>query len=129
MRIAYFDCPMGASGDMILGALLDAGLDGEQLAGALAGLNLPGYTLRWARVKKGPLAATQVTVETSDTSAPPARAPATHLNSPARPFWTFPATIPRPTPCPGTPRPHPRRHATIPPATTSPCRLHASCRR
>ena len=31
MRIAFFDCFSGASGDMILGALLDAGLELEDL--------------------------------------------------------------------------------------------------
>lgn len=67
IKIAYFDCPMGISGDMILGALIDAGLDPERLAGALARLNLPGYKLRWERVMKGPFAATQVDVEVTDT--------------------------------------------------------------
>ncbi len=69
MRVAYFDCPMGASGDMILGALIDGGLDGRRLVEALAGLNLPGYKLRWERVLKGPLDATQATVE-MDAAAP-----------------------------------------------------------
>ena len=68
MRIAYFDCPMGASGDMVLGALIDAGLEGAQLAEALAGLKLPGYELRWESVMKGPFAATQVSVAVSDTT-------------------------------------------------------------
>lgn len=68
MRTAYFDCPMGVSGDMILGALIDAGLQGERLAEALKGLDLPGYALRWERVMKGPIAATQVTVEVTDTA-------------------------------------------------------------
>ena len=31
MRTAYFDCIAGASGDMMLGALVDAGLPGDQL--------------------------------------------------------------------------------------------------
>ncbi len=31
MKIAYFDCFAGASGDMILGALVDAGLDIDEL--------------------------------------------------------------------------------------------------
>ena len=66
MQVAYFDCPMGVSGDMILGALVDAGLEGERLARALKGLNLPGYKLRWERVLKGPLAATQATVQVQD---------------------------------------------------------------
>lgn len=66
MRIAYFDCPMGVSGDMILAGLIDAGLEGERLTEALAGLKLPGYVLRWERVTKGAFAATQVTVEVTD---------------------------------------------------------------
>jgi uncharacterized protein (DUF111 family) len=68
MQIAYFDCPMGVSGDMILGAVIDAGLDGERLQEALAGLNLPGYALRWERVMKGPFAATLATVAVHDTA-------------------------------------------------------------
>jgi uncharacterized protein (TIGR00299 family) protein len=59
---------MGVSGDMILGALIDAGLEGIRLTKALAGLNLPGLKLRWGRVLKGPLDATQVTVEVNDSA-------------------------------------------------------------
>lgn len=44
-RIAYFDCFSGASGDMLLGALLDAGLDLEDLKEDLRGLGLEGYEL------------------------------------------------------------------------------------
>jgi uncharacterized protein (TIGR00299 family) protein len=51
---------------MVLGALIDVGLDGERLAEALKGLRLPGYALRWRRVLKGPIAATQVSVEVKD---------------------------------------------------------------
>jgi len=69
MQIAYFDCPMGVSGDMMLGALIDAGLQGQRLQEALSGLNLPGYALRWERVMKGPFAATQVTVEVHDSAS------------------------------------------------------------
>jgi hypothetical protein len=46
MRTAYFDCFSGASGDMIIGALLDAGLDFQYLEHELAKLNLSHYTLR-----------------------------------------------------------------------------------
>ncbi len=35
MGIAYFDCFAGISGDMILGALVDAGLDVEELRGEI----------------------------------------------------------------------------------------------
>ena len=45
MTIAYFDCFAGASGDMILGALLDAGAPLEQLSAELAKLGLAGYSL------------------------------------------------------------------------------------
>ena len=45
MKIAYFDCFSGISGNMILGALLDAGLEIETLEGQLANLGLDGYKL------------------------------------------------------------------------------------
>ena len=62
MKIAYFDCFAGASGDMILGALLDAGLDAQALRERLRGLNLPGWDLKIRRVRKNGLAATAVQV-------------------------------------------------------------------
>jgi uncharacterized protein (TIGR00299 family) protein len=53
MKIAYFDCFSGASGDMILGALLDAGLPLEKLKAELAKLNLVGhYELGLEKVTK-----------------------------------------------------------------------------
>ena len=62
MRLAYFDCFAGASGDMLLGALLDAGLDHAALQGRLARLKLPGWRLDIQPVTKNGLAATAVTV-------------------------------------------------------------------
>jgi uncharacterized protein (TIGR00299 family) protein len=64
--IAYFDCLMGVSGDMLLGALIDAGLESDRLTQALSSMDLAGYTLSWERMMKGPLAATQVTVEVTE---------------------------------------------------------------
>lgn len=48
-RIAYFDCFSGASGDMLLGALLDAGLRLPELVADLAGLGPSGYELNLER--------------------------------------------------------------------------------
>jgi len=60
--IAFLDCPSGLSGDMLLGALLDAGLDLETLRVGLRGLDLDGYTLTTADVMRGALGATQARV-------------------------------------------------------------------
>jgi uncharacterized protein (DUF111 family) len=45
MALAYLDCFSGMSGDMLLGALLDAGLSFERLQAGLSGLNVVGYEL------------------------------------------------------------------------------------
>lgn len=66
MRIAYFDCFAGASGDMILGALLDAGVQPEVWQGELTKLNLSGYELKIERVQKQSLTATAVRVRVSE---------------------------------------------------------------
>ena len=44
--LAYLDCFSGISGDMLLGALLDAGFSFERLQEGLQALNLAGYELR-----------------------------------------------------------------------------------
>jgi pyridinium-3,5-bisthiocarboxylic acid mononucleotide nickel chelatase len=66
MKVAYFDCPSGAAGDMILGALVDAGLSFETLRDELARLRLPGYTLARREVMKGAFRATKVEVHVHD---------------------------------------------------------------
>jgi uncharacterized protein (TIGR00299 family) protein len=54
MKVAYFDCFAGASGDMILGALLDAGLELTHLMEELAKLGLDDWDLKVRKVlKKG----------------------------------------------------------------------------
>lgn len=63
MKIAYFDCFSGASGDMILGALIDAGLSSRLLRKELKKLGLPSVHLKATKVLKGGLTATQVVVE------------------------------------------------------------------
>jgi uncharacterized protein (TIGR00299 family) protein len=66
MKLAYFDCLAGISGDMILGALLDAGLDAELFQEALRGLHLSEYELRIEKVQKGVIQATDVQVLVKD---------------------------------------------------------------
>lgn len=62
MRTAYLDCFSGVSGDMLLGALLDAGLPEADLREVLAALPVPGLSLHIERKTVQGFAATQVTV-------------------------------------------------------------------
>jgi uncharacterized protein (TIGR00299 family) protein len=62
MKIAYFDCFSGASGDMILGALMDAGLPLEHLQEELAKLGLSHYELGKTAVVKNGISGSQALV-------------------------------------------------------------------
>jgi len=62
MKLAYFDCFSGASGDMILGALVDAGLPLATLQERLALLDVEGYEVNAYPVTKKGLRATKVDV-------------------------------------------------------------------
>jgi len=73
MRIAYFDCFSGASGDMILGACLDAGLALDDLRQDLAGLGVGGYTLAVESIRKQGFAASQFDVQLDPTADKPHR--------------------------------------------------------
>jgi pyridinium-3,5-bisthiocarboxylic acid mononucleotide nickel chelatase len=59
-RWAFFDCFAGISGDMTLGALLDAGLDQSSLEEVLGSLALPDFQLQTRRVAKGHLMGVKV---------------------------------------------------------------------
>jgi uncharacterized protein (TIGR00299 family) protein len=66
MNIAYFDCFSGASGDMVLGALVDAGVDLAALEVELRRLPLAGWTIAAEKTKKKGIAATQVRVQSGE---------------------------------------------------------------
>jgi uncharacterized protein (TIGR00299 family) protein len=63
MRIAYLDCASGISGDMTLGALIDAGVDLAAVQAGIDSLGLPSCRLAVADVKKRGFRALQLTVE------------------------------------------------------------------
>ena len=61
-RHLHFDCFSGISGDMTLGALVDAGLPFKDLVRGLAALKVEGYRLARTRVERGAITATKVDV-------------------------------------------------------------------
>jgi len=64
MRTLYFDCFAGASGDMILGAAVGAGVDANALREQLSLLNIEGFSLDFETVDKSGLSATLARVHT-----------------------------------------------------------------
>ena len=65
MRVAHFDCFSGISGDMVLGAVIDAGVPADAIRAALDSLGLP-IKLEVEKVKRCGFAATKATVEAAD---------------------------------------------------------------
>ena len=63
MKIAYFDCFSGISGDMVLGALLDLGLPAASLLEELKKLSLEGYEVHVSREMRGAISGTRVKIE------------------------------------------------------------------
>src|SRR3972149_860780 len=63
MKIAYFDCFAGISGDMILGALLDCGLDEKLWREKLSLLPISGYELKVSTVSKHHLSGKKVDIK------------------------------------------------------------------
>lgn len=75
MRTAYLECFSGISGDMFLGALVDAGVPLDYLAGVTESLHL-GVRLEAGKVTRGGITGTKVDVITHDT--PASEAPHAH---------------------------------------------------
>jgi len=73
MRIAYFDCFAGVSGDMTLGALVDVGVDLALLREELSKLPVSGYSLEASTVKRGGFRGTKVNVIVDEKAQPPRR--------------------------------------------------------
>lgn len=69
MKIAYFDCFSGISGDMILGALIDAGLGIDKLIENLTKLNLK-YKIISKKISKNGIAGTSVTIPSLQEDTP-----------------------------------------------------------
>lgn len=66
MKTLYFDCFAGASGNMILGALIAAGVDVDELKAELAKLNLPDFVLAVEKVDRSGISSTHVRVDIPD---------------------------------------------------------------
>lgn len=66
IRSAYFDCFSGISGDMVLGALVDAGADLRAIEAELRRLGLEGWNISASKVPRRAIFATHVKVETQE---------------------------------------------------------------
>ena len=71
MKYVYFDASSGVSGDMILGALVDLGLQPKVLTSHLSKLSLGGYRIEVSREQRGPIAGTKVNVKVENEVQPP----------------------------------------------------------
>jgi len=89
MRIGFFDCFSGVSGDMILGVLVDAGLKLDDLQAAVSSLGVAGIHLTAERVKRGAFVGTRVEVHTDERGHPhrhlPGRGPGIAREEQVRP--------------------------------------------
>jgi uncharacterized protein (TIGR00299 family) protein len=67
VKVLYFDCFSGASGDMIVGALVDAGVPLEEIRAALGSLSIDGDAVWTERVQRAGIGATKFQVRGEDT--------------------------------------------------------------
>lgn len=73
VRILYLDCFSGISGDMTVGALIDAGADFEAIRRALESLHVHGFTVAAEKITKRGIAATQFHVHQEEHAHHPHR--------------------------------------------------------
>ncbi|HEX3327485.1 MAG TPA: nickel pincer cofactor biosynthesis protein LarC, partial [Actinomycetota bacterium] len=66
MKALYFDCFSGASGDMILGALLDAGASEDQVRASLDAIGVQGWNLQLSQVQRGPLRSSRAEISVTE---------------------------------------------------------------
>jgi pyridinium-3,5-bisthiocarboxylic acid mononucleotide nickel chelatase len=66
MRTLYFDCFSGVSGDMILGALVDLGVEPNFLIDQLSLLGVEGFQLEFEKVDRSGISASRVLVKTEE---------------------------------------------------------------
>ena len=66
MKTIYFDCFSGVSGDMILGALIDLGVEKDSLVHHLSLLPVSGFELQFEKVDRSGIAASRVVVKTEE---------------------------------------------------------------
>ena len=81
MRIGYLECFSGISGDMLLGALVDAGVPFDLLEQTAASLQV-GASLEMRKVMRGGISGTKVDVLTPDQQAPVVANSHSHSDSP-----------------------------------------------
>jgi len=84
MKIAYFDCSAGISGDMCLGALVDAGVSLSKLRSCLKKIPVTGYRLSERKVSRNGIAATKVDVILPEPKGHGHHDHANHHETPAR---------------------------------------------
>ncbi|MCJ2533749.1 MAG: nickel pincer cofactor biosynthesis protein LarC [Candidatus Thermoplasmatota archaeon] len=66
MVVAYFDCFSGICGDMILGALIDLGVEKDFFNREIEKLNLPGYKIQIKKIQCDDISATDVDIVVSE---------------------------------------------------------------
>ncbi len=71
MKILYYDCFSGISGDMNLGAMLDLGVSRDELLSGLQKLNISGWRLEIIPDQRHGISGTRVTVITDELSVSP----------------------------------------------------------